>query len=415
MAHINRLSPTAVRNSKPGMHNDGLGLYLQVTAAKDGTLNRSWIFRFAGSDGRERKMGLGSLDVIGLAEARQKAAECRRLRLENVDPIAAREAQRAAAAVAGAKAITFEKAAAAYIQAHQAGWRSTKHAAQWRSTLAAFVFPVFGHLPVNAVDTGLVMKALEPIWTTKTETAGRVRGRIESILDWAKARGYRHGENPARWRGHLENLLPSRRKVRTVKHLAALPFGEVPEFMAALRSQDGAAARALEFAILTAARSGEVRGARWDEIDDMAENTWTVPASRMKGGREHRVSICGRALAIVEEMRAIRTGDLIFPSLNPAKPIHDRAMLMQLQALGCGNVTTHGFRATFKTWASEQTDFPSEVIEMSLAHSVGNAVERAYQRGGLLEKRRLLMAEWEKFCARPAGSATVTDIRRKAQ
>jgi integrase len=289
------------------MHADGGGLYLQVTESGA----RTWIYRFM-LNGRAREMGLGPLHTVSLAEARDRARECRKLRLEGIDPIEARNAKKAEARIAAATAMTFRESAERYIAAHKAGWKNPKHAAQWPSTLTSYVYPIFGDLPVQAIDTGLVMKALEPIWTEKPETASRVRGRIESVLDWATARGFRKGENPARWRGHLENLLPKKSKVQRVEHHPALPYDEMGDFMAALRSQEGIGARAFEFLILTAARTGEVIGARWEEFD-LGQKVWTVPAERMKGGKEHRVPLSGPALAIIEEMQRARESDFVFP------------------------------------------------------------------------------------------------------
>src|SRR5262249_40717327 len=261
---------------------------------------------------RERQMGLGSLDNVSLAQAREKAAECRRLRREGVDPIEARDSQRASIAAENAKMMTFDQCAAGYIAAHRAGWRNTKHASQWETTLGTYVSPIFGKWAVRAIDVGLVIRALEPIWNTKPETASRVRGRIEAVLDWAAARGLRDAENPARWKGRLDKLLPRRSKVRAVRHHAALPYDKVGSFMLELRERDGVAARALEFAILTAARTGEVLGAQWSEIDFGAK-VWTVPAGRMKGGREHRIPLSSAALAVLTRMAKIREGDHVFP------------------------------------------------------------------------------------------------------
>jgi integrase len=299
-----------------------------------------------------------------------------------------------------AKVMTFRQCAEAYVAAHQAGWRNQKHAGQWPSTLSAYVYPHFGALPVQAIDTALVTKALEPIWLKKPETAGRVRGRIESILDWATARGYRKGENPARWRGHLENLLPKKSKVRRVEHHAALPYGELAAFMAQLRQQPGGGAAAFEFAILTAARTGEVLGARWDEIN-ITERLWTVPAERMKAAREHRVPLSDSSLAILERMRQVGQSDYVFPGLKEKRPLSDMAMIMTLRRMGRGGLTTHGFRSTFRDWAAERTNFPREVAEMALAHAVSDKVEAAYRRGDLFEKRRQLMAAWVRYCATP--------------
>jgi integrase len=297
------------RARTPGLLNDGKGLNLRIAAGK--AVTKSWVFRFMIAR-RAREMGLGSLDVVSLSEAREQARQWRRLVKEGVDPIEARKARRAAARVETAKALSFAECAERYIMAHRDSWKNAKHAGQWSATLEAYVSPTIGKLPVVSIDTALVTKALEPIWTAKPQTASRVRGRIESILDWATARGYRQGENPARWRGHLENLLPKPSKLSPVEHHAALRYVEIGAFMAELRCQDGVGARALEFAILTVARTGEVLGARWDEID-LAEKVWTIRPSRTKTGKEHRVPLPQRALDILEEMRIVRQGELVFP------------------------------------------------------------------------------------------------------
>jgi len=396
------------RAKAPGYYGDGGGLFLQIS--RFGTA--SWVFRYR-VGGRLREMGLGSLDTVGLADARERARKAREQRLDGHDPIELRKAARLAAQLDSAKAITFKDCAKRYIAAHQPAWRNPKHAGQWGSTLETYVYPVFGNLGVQAVDVGLVLKAIEPIWTTKPETASRVRGRIESILDWTTARGYRDGENPARWRGHLDNLLPSRAKVRRVEHHAALPYAQVGAFMAELRAQDGVSARALEFAILTAARTGEVVGARWDEIS-MAEKLWTIPAERMKGGREHRVPLSAPALAIVEKMAAIRTGIFVFPGGKEGRPLSNMAFLMLLRRMGRDDLTAHGFRSTFRDWAAERTGFAAEVAEMALAHAVGDKVEAAYRRGDLFQKRRQLAEAWAKFCAAPAPAGQVVLMRAPA-
>jgi integrase len=315
------------------------------------------------------------------------------------DPIDARRAGRARQRLDAAKTITFKQCAAAYINAHRAGWRNDKHAGQWSATLATYAYPIIGALPVQAVDMGLVLKVLEPIWTAKPETASRVRGRLESILDFAKVRGERDGENPARWRGHLDKLLPAHSKVRQVEHHAALPYAELPAFLASLGQEEGIAAPSLEFAILTAARTGEVIGARWDEID-LFDKTWTVPAARMKARREHRVPLSPRVLTILEDMQAARdAGNAhVFPGGKAGKPLSNMAFLMLLRRMGRGDLTAHGFRATFKTWASERTSFQNEIVEASLAHAIGGKVEQAYQRGDLFDKRRRLMQRWATFC-----------------
>jgi integrase len=399
---------SVARAKVPGYYGDGGGLFLQIS--RFGTA--SWVFRYR-VGGRLREMGLGSLDTIGLADARDRARKAREQRLDGHDPIELRKAARQTAQFDAAKAITFKDCAERYIAAHQPAWRNPKHAKQWGATLAAYVYPVFGDLAVQAVDVGLVLKAIEPIWTTKPETASRVRGRIECILDWATARGYREGENPARWRGHLENLLPARAKIRRVEHHAALPFGEIGVFMAALRAQEGVSARALEFAILTAARTGEVIGARWDEIN-IAERLWTIPAERMKAGKEHRVPLSAPALAIVESMAAIRSGVFVFPGGKEGRPLSNMAFLMLLRRMGRDDLTAHGFRSSFRDWAAERTGFPAEVAEMALAHVVGDKVEAAYRRGDLFQKRRQLAEAWAKFCATPVTAGKVVPMRAPA-
>lgn len=289
------------------------------------------------------------------------------------------------------------------IAAHKAGWRNKVHAAQWPSTLATYVYPVFGDLPVQAIDTPLVMKALSPIWTSKPETASRVRGRIESVLDWAKAMGYRDGENPARWRGHLDNLLPKKSRVEKAvreaagrgDHFAALPYAELPAFIAELRQRDGMAARALEFAILTTGRTGEVLGARWSEID-VNGRLWVIPGNRMKAGREHRVPLSAAAAALLFGLE--RQGDLVFHGMRPGSPLSNMALLMLLRRMGRGDLTAHGFRSTFSDWCAEQTNTPSEVREMALAHVVSDKVEAAYRRGDLFDKRRQLAEAWAQYC-----------------
>ena len=408
---VGRLTALKVlKVKKPGMYADGAGLYLQVTGDGDKHVAKSWIYRFT-LGGRAREMGLGSLSTFGLAEARIKATECRRLTYEGIDPIEARRSARARVALDAAKTLTFKACAEQYIAAHGAGWRNAKHAAQWGSTLKTYAEPVIGSLPVQNIDTALMMKILEPVWSKKPETAGRLRGRIESVLDWATARGYRVGENPARWRGHLDKLLPARAKVRRVKHHAALPYDELGEFIAALQAQDGVAARALEFLILTAARTGEVIGARPGEIKD---RVWTVPAERMKGGREHRVPLSAPALTIAESVKKEHASEFLFPGGKRAKPLSNMAMLALLRRMERPDLTAHGFRSTFRDWAAERTNYPREVVEMALAHAINSKVEAAYRRGDLFAKRCSLMAEWAKFCTKTksAGRGQVVPMRR---
>jgi integrase len=400
---LNKLTALkAGKTKKPGMYGDGGGLYLQVTlGANDGPPARSWVFRYKmPGQGMKtsREMGLGPLSTIGLEDARGIAAEARRLCRDGMDPIEARNRKREADRLANAKALTFKDAAIAYITAHRAGWRNAKHADQWTATLETYAYPAFGSLTVQSIDTGLVMKALEPIWTVKPETAGRVRGRIEAVLNWATTRGYRKGENPARWRGHLDNLLPARSRVRTVTHHSALPHAEIGAFVAALREQEGIAARALEFTILTAARTGETIGARWDEID-LPRKVWTVPGSRMKAGKEHRVPLSARALEILRELAPAGRDGFVFPGQRRGRPLSNMAMLATLQRMGRDDLTVHGFRSTFRDWTAERTSYAREVAEMALAHRISDAVEAAYRRGDMIAKRARMMDEWATFCA----------------
>jgi integrase len=389
------------RAKKPGMYGDGGGLYLQVTTAGA----RSWIFRYrlngylskAGKP-LSREMGLGSLSVMGLADARARAAEYRRLLLDGIDPLDAKRATRAQQAFNAAKALTFAEVAEKYITAHRAGWRNRKHAAQWPTSIATYVNPICGSVMVQAIDTAIVLRVLEPIWSSKSVTAGRVRGRIECILDFAKVRGLRAGENPARWRGHLDKLLPPISRVRKVEHHAALAYSEVGEFMAELRDRDEAAGRALEFLILEAARTNEVLGAKWSEID-IKGRLWVVPADRMKAGREHRVPLSAGVVAVLERIGK-RSTDYVFSDRGSKLPYW--ALDQILGRMGRDGITVHGFRATFRTWAAERTSFPREIIEACLAHRVGDAVEQAYQRSDQVEKRRQLMNAWSEFCSAPS-------------
>lgn len=394
---IGKLTALAVSRAKRrGMLGDGNGLYLSI--ARGGS--RSWVFRFK-RGGKTRHLGLGALHAVSLAQARERAADARRMLLDGRDPIEARKGERAAARLDAAKAITFSEAARAYVEAHRAGWRNEKHAGQWAATLKTYAGPVLGDLAVQAIDVGLIVRVLEPLWTAKPETASELRGRIESVLDWAKVRGYRTGENPARWRGYLDHLLPARSAVARVKHHAALPYGEIGAFMAALRKQEGVAASALAFAILCAARTSEALNASWDEID-LAKKVWTIAGARMKGGREHRVPLSDAALAILKDMG--QGSDYPFPGQRRGQPLSNMAMLSLLRRMGRSDLTVHGFRSSFRDWAAEQTNFPSEVAEMALAHVVGDKVEAAYRRGDLFDKRRRLMDAWAVYCAKPTAA-----------
>jgi integrase len=423
MPLIGKLNALKVaREKRPGLYGDGGGLYLQV--GERGT--KSWVFRYwvalrdpaTGAlirdpttnkvKGKGREMGLGSLITVSLAEARDRALECRKLRERDIDPIDARTAAKRDAALAQARSLKFKEAAEAYIAAHRVAWKNDKHAAQWPATLIRYAYPVIGNLRLPLIDTTLVMKVLEPIWSEKPETASRLRGRIESVLDWATVRGYRTGENPARWRGHLDQLLPARSKVRKTKHHSALPYPELPAFLVKLREQDGIAARALEFTILTAARTSETIGAKRAQIDKK-NKVWTVPADRMKAGKEHRVPLSDRALQILDDV-GTQNGDFLFPGRGSGEPLSNMAMLTVLRRMGRGDLTVHGFRSTFRDWAAEQTKFPSELVEMALAHSIGNKVEAAYRRGDLFEKRKKLMDAWAEYCGRHGQTGKVIPL-----
>jgi integrase len=403
---IHRLSSAKVANAKPkklpdgtrrvNLYPDGGGLYLQVTPLNGSRVAKSWIFRFTAANGKERYMGLGPLDIVGLANAREKAAECRKLRYDGIDPIETKRSQRAAVAVQQAKAMTFDQCTEAYIAAHLASWKHPAHVKQWKQSMAKYVSPAFGSLPVQDIDVGLVMKVIEPMWETTPETASRVRGRIESVLDWAAARNFRGEDNPARWKGRIENLLPQRAKISAVQHYEALPYVKIPDFMPDLRGQQLAHVMTLEFTVLTATRTSEVLGAPWTEID-LENRIWTIPGTRMKSGKEHRVPLSDPAVAILKRMLARRENDYIFPGERRAKA-SDFVLRNVLRKMDYPDLTVHGFRSTFRDWAAECTDFPSHVIEMALAHSISNGVEAAYRRGDLFEKRRQLMDAWANFC-----------------
>lgn len=417
------LTAATVRSAKPGRYGDGNGLYLLV---REGGA-RWWLFRYH-ANGKMREMGLGKAggdrEAVTLAAAREKARVLREAVRAGGDPLAQREADAKAASAAAQQAavlaMTFRAVTTAYLAAHESGWRNAKHRAQWAATLDTYVMPHMGDFPVGDVETGHVMAALEPIWTAKPETASRVRGRIEAVLDYATARGWRTGENPARWRGHVANLLPSRAKVARVEHHAALPWQDAGAFLTDLRGREGLGARALEFVILTAARTGEVLGAQWQEID-MVEAVWTVPAERMKAGREHRVPLTDAALAVLRGLLPLRPADdtkgesYVFPGARKSRPLSGMAMLMLLRRMERGELTAHGFRSTFRDWASESTAFDRETAEAALAHTLRDKVEAAYRRGDLFDKRRKLMDAWATFCAKPMpkGSAA-TPIRLKA-
>lgn len=380
------LSAQKVKTAGPGRHGDGRGLFLYVKPSGA----RSWVLRYQ-VQGRRRDLGLGSFPDVSLAMARERASEARRLIAEGEDPITKKQQ---------AKPKTFKDAALELIESKKPGWKNAKHAAQWTSTLEAYAFPKIGQVQVAKIETADVIAALTPIWSAKPETANRVRQRIEAVLDYASALGIRTGDNPARWRGHLDHLLPKPKKLRAVKHHPALPHAEITDFMAQLETRVGVAARALGFTILTAARSGETRGATWAEID-REEKVWTIPASRMKAGKEHRVPLSDAALALLGDAR----GDdkLIFESeAKPGKPISDMSMTAVLRRMERKDITVHGFRSTFRDWAGETTGFPREVIEAALAHGIKDKAEAAYARSDLFDKRRDLMAAWSTKASKSA-------------
>jgi integrase len=399
----NAMTALAVKNAGPGRHADGGGLQLLV---KDSG-SRSWVFRFM-LNGKSRDLGLGPAGVGGLSlsQARDRAAELRLKVKAGIDPLAERAVAEveAKAAVQAAKVagMSFKAMAETHIKANQDSWRNDKHRQQWENTLATYAYPVIGSLPVAQVSTAHVLQILEPIWKEKTETASRLRGRMESVLDSAKARGYRDGENPARWRGHLAQILPARTKLSRGHH-KAMPYDAIPAFVKQLQDREAVAALALEFVILTAARTGEVIAAEWSEVD-LAKAVWTVPAERMKAGKEHRVPLSLRAVAILEETKQLG-GKYVFPGTR-SDSLSSMAMAMLLRRMKV-DVTVHGFRSGFRDWAAECTGYSHEVAEMALAHTISNAVERAYRRGDLFDKRRRLMDEWAAYCA--TGDAVAGD------
>jgi len=407
---------------KPGRYGDGGGLWLQVRDEE----HRSWLFRFT-AGGRQRQMGLGPFPDVGLADAREAARKCRALVREGVDPIEARRRGREAA-LAESNQLTFQQVADRYLAAHEGAWKNEKHRYQWRQTLG-MANAVFGNKPVSTIATGDVMRLLEPIWAEKPETASRLRGRVESVLDFATARGWRTDENPARWRGHLQKLLPSPSRIAAVTHQPALPWRQIGGFLAELNRQEGVAALALKFTILTACRTGEVIGARWDEIDP-ADAVWAIPPARMKMRRPHRVPLSAPALAVLQDLAPLRTrpDGWVFPGGKAGQPLSNMSMLMLLRRLNPHTpeaparwrdavngqpISVHGFRSTFRDWAAEATNYPREIAEQALAHILADAVERAYRRSDLFDKRRSLMRDWGEVCMRPAltGEAVIVPIR----
>lgn len=387
--------------TKMGLYGDGGGLTLQITKAGV----KSWLFRFM-REGKAYGMGLGPTHTFSLAEARQKALAARKLLADGLNPLTEKKEKLLAKALERARMMSFDQCAKAYIEAHKSSWKNAKHLDQWSNTLATYASPVFGQLPVAEVDTALVVKCLAPIWQTKTETASRLRGRIESVLGWAATSGYRTGENPARWKGHLENLLANISKTSRTKNHPSLPWQRIGDFMAALKAREGNASRAMAFTILTACRSGEVRGAQWPEFD-FKEKVWTIPAKRMKAQREHQVPLSDAALAVLASMP--QCAEFVFPG-SKGQILSDMSLTAVIRRMNSEEIkavwvdaagegiTVHGFRSTFRMWTAETTAYPREVAEHALAHKLPDAVERAYQRGTQFLKRQALMAEWGTYC-----------------
>jgi len=394
------------KKKESGVYADGGNLYLQITK----TGSKSWLFRYRLA-GKSREMGLGSINDLSLADARIRAAQCRKLVNEGIDPINNRKQDTAKKRFEEAKIITFKECAEKYIETHKPTWKNAKHIWQWSNSLEKFAYDVFGNISIQDIDTSLVMKALEPIWQNKTETATRVRGRIEVILDWAKVREYRIGENPARWRGHLENLLPRPSKFQKVEHQPSLPYQKIGDFMQSLKLQEGMAALALQFTILTTARTSETIGATWQEID-LKKQIWIVPANRIKAGREHRVPLSDAEIAILQRAKKQQellgykskdaANDFVFSGFKQGKPLSNMAMLMLLRRMKSDDITVHGFRSSFRDWAAEQTNYPREVAEAALAHISGDKVEIAYLRSDFFEKRRQMMDAWARYCEIPS-------------
>jgi len=402
----NKLTSLKIRHlTKPGRYNDGAGLYLYVM--KSG--QRYWVFRYRDrATGKHRDMGLGPVDDVSVVEAREKARKHRNELRDGVDPLDHKKRERAELILAKANQITFKDCAGRYIEAHRAGWRNAKHASQWTNTLNTYCSNLMP-LPVSGIDTALVLQSLEPIWTEKTETATRVRQRIESVLDWATARKYRLGENPAQWRGHLDKLLPMPSKVKRIKHRPALDYRRSGGFMQKLRKVDSTAAKAIELQMLTATRPGETVGARWIEFDLKSE-IWTIPAERMKAHKEHVVPLSKQAVALIKKLP--RCSDFIFPGRSMDKHLTTAAGMKLLKRIEPG-ITAHGFRSTFRDWAADSTNYPREVCEAALAHQLKDKAEAAYFRSDMIAKRARLMGDWAAYCdVEVKQSSAVTPIRK---
>lgn len=403
---------------RPGYHADGphTGLYLQVTPVRD-RVTRSWVFRYTSPTTRKRReLGLGSARVRKLTDARALSGELRLQVLNGLDPKDKRDKAKATAIAARASQITFDEALVQCMSAKAMEWKNIKHGQQWQNTLATYASPLLGRISVDLITTELVYKVLQPIWQTKTETATRVRQRIETVLDWCKARGYCKGDNPARLKGALGELLPKSQKIKKVEHHAAIPYRQINEFVTALRNEGGTAPLALEFMLLTAARTGEVVAAKWNEIDFDVQ-VWTVPASRMKSGKEHRIPLSTRAVAILRLVLATKHSDYIFPGHSVQKSSHmstGTCRIVMKRMANFADYTPHGLRSTFRDWASESTSFANETLELALAHTIVNKAEAAYRRQDQLEKRAKLMQLWQKYIDTPTGNNSVLFIGAKS-
>lgn len=418
---MGKLTAKQIENlTDPGTYEDGDGLRLLIKPSG----KKYWVLRFQLA-GKRREMGLGTYPATGLKEARQNSSDKRRLLRDGVDPLQARDAERAAQVAAEQqrirKSITFQDVANDYIEAHRAGWKNVKHAQQWTNTLATYAAPVIGDLATNQITTEHILQILKPIWASKAETASRVRNRMELVLDAAKARGLRDGENPARWRGHLDKLLPPSSKAKRTQNHSALPYSELSRFIEALNEVEGLSACALKMTILTACRTSEVLEADWSEVDLKAK-LWSIPATRMKAGRAHTVPLSNAVMSLLEALPRIKGSSLLFPGARKGRPISNMAMLMTLRRMDKKDledggkgwrdsndkvITAHGFRSTFRDWAAECTHYAREVCELSLAHVVANGAEAAYWRSDLLEKRRALMADWAEFVILGANNSDI--------
>lgn len=393
---VNKLTDRTVKSkTERGLYSDGNGLNLQITKAGV----KSWLFRFM-LDGKAREMGLGPIHEVTLSQARLDALDCKKMVREGIDPIEDRKQRLMNRKVANKPMPDFKDCAEKYMRAHSPSWRNAKHQQQWANSLTNHVYPKLGSMPVNTIERSHIMQVLDPIWRDKTETAKRIRGRIETVLSWATVQGFREGENPARWRGHLDNLLPKPSALKKEKHFAALPYQEIKSFMDELRQREANSANALRLIILTATRSSEARSATWSEFD-LDKATWTIPAERMKAQKEHIIPLCKEAVELINALPHMASNDYLFAGVRSGKPLSDMVFAALMKRMGRTGITTHGFRSTFRDWAAEQTAFPREVIEAALSHKLKDKVEAAYFRSNLLDKRRELMDKWADYTQLP--------------